>query len=159
MAGGFGQLDLPNDAMVELVGRRLQTIEFQYRERIRQADKSMVFGAGVSHTVAGSVAMSPEEADLFDGQERVHSTLCCSPALVRHVTESFKDESMIAKEARKAREEQMLARQQGRLSQPPPTQGAFAIPLQVPPDHAAAQDPFKKNKDRSRGRGKGGDQG
>ena len=158
-ASGFDQPDLPNVAMVELVGRRLQTIEFQYRERIRQADKSMVFGAGVSPTVAGSVARSPEEADLFDGQERIHSCLCCSPALVRHVTESLKDESMIAKDARKAQEEQMLARQQGRSSQPPPTQGAFEIPSQAPPDHAAAQDPFNKNKDRGRGRGKGGEWG
>ena len=66
---------------------------------------------------------------------------------------------MIAKEARKAREEQMLARQQRRLSQTLPTQGAFEIPTQVPPDHAAAQDPFKKKKERGRGRGKGGERG
>ena len=85
----------------------------------------MVFGAGVSPTVTGSIAMSQEEADLFDGQERIHSTLCCRPALVRHVTESLKEESLVAREARKARKEQMLTRQQGRLAQPPPTQGAF----------------------------------
>ena len=119
----------------------------------------MVFGAGVSPTVAGSAAMSPEEANLFDGQERIHSTLCCSPALVRHDTKSLKDESLIAREARKAREEQMLARQQGRLVQPPPTPGAFEIPAHVPPDQPTTHEPSKKKKDRGRGRGKGGGEG
>ena len=44
MAGGWDQLDMPNVSMVELVARRLQIIEFQYRERVRQSDKSAVFG-------------------------------------------------------------------------------------------------------------------
>ena len=46
--------------------------------------------------------MSAEEADLVKGQERILSTLCCVPSLVRHATESLKDELLIANEARKA---------------------------------------------------------
>ena len=97
MVGGWDQLDMPNVSIIELVARRLQTIEFQYRERVRQADKSTVFGYGVSPSVAGPVPLSSAEADIFDGQERIHSTLCCSPALVKHVSDQLKDESMIAK--------------------------------------------------------------
>ena len=154
VAGAFDQLDLPNIAMIELVSRRLQTIEFQYRERIRRAESSMVFGAGVSPTVAGSVAMSAEEADLFDGAERVHLTLCCAPALVKYVTSQLKDESMIAKEARKAREEQQMVRQ----VQPalPVTPSAFEIaPTGLPAADAAAK-AFDRKKKKGGGRGGGG---
>jgi hypothetical protein len=134
VAGGFDQLDLPNIALVELVARRLQTIEFQYRERARRADSSMVFGQGISPAVSGSVAISSEEADLFDGAERVHSTLCCAPALVRFVTEQLADESKIAKEARKAREEQQLVRQQQQQpGMPAPTPGALEINAPIGP--------------------------
>ena len=157
VAGCFDQLDLPNVAVLELVARRLQTIEFQYRERVRQADRSMVFGSGVSPTVAGSAPMTPEEADLFDGAERVHTTLCCSPQLVKHVTESLKDESMIAKEARKAREEQMMVRQAGRAPPPQPTPSAFDVsgPLaDMPADPDAASKKKKKKREDGKGGGK-----
>ena len=155
VAGGFDQLDLPNIAIVELVARRLQTIEFQYRERTRRSDSSMVFGMGVSASVAGSVAISPEEADLFDGADRVHTTLCCAPALVKFVTEQLSDESKIAKEARKAREEQQLVRQHHLQPAPPgPSTSANEINAPAGPPGAAA-DPRKKKKGGGRGQGGG----
>ena len=114
----------------------------------------MVFGNGVSPSAAGSAAISAEEADIFDGQERIHTTLCWSPALVKHVTEQLKDESLIAKEARKAREEQALARQQGRVQAPEQTPGAFEV---AAPNGPPAQHTPKKKK--GGGRGNGGGQG
>ena len=154
MAGGWDQLDMPNVSIIELVARRLQTIEFQYCERVRQADKSTVFGYGVSPSVVGSVPLSSEEADIFDGQERIHSTLCCSPALVKHVSDQLKDESMIAKEARKAREEKAMAQHQRLSPTPPATQGADE--LATPSWPSASADPTKKKKKGGKGGGGGG---
>ena len=155
MAGGWDQLDIPNVSVMELVARRLQTIEFQYRERVRLADKAAVFGSGVSPSFAGSVALSAEEADIFDGQERIHSTLCCSPALVKHVSDQLKDESLIAKEARKAREEKAYAQNQGLAPAAAATPGVHELGLPSGPA-AAAETPKKKKKGGGRGGGGGG---
>lgn len=73
----------------------------------------MVFGSGVSASIAGSVPIRVQEADMFDGQERVHTALCCSSDLVKYVSKQLRDESLIAMEARKAREEKALVRQLG----------------------------------------------
>ena len=94
----------------------------------------------------------PEEADLFDGADRVHTTLCCAPSLVKFVTEQLADESKIAKEARKAREEQQLVRQhQLQPSLPGPSSGAAEINAPPGPLGAGA-DTRKKKKGGGRGR-------
>ena len=109
---------------------------------------------GVSPSVAGSVPLSSEEADIFDGQERIHSTLCCSPALVKHVSDQLKDESMIAKEARKAREEKAMAQHQRLSPTPPATQGADE--LATPSWPSTSAETTKKKKKGGKGGGGGG---
>jgi len=104
VAGCFDQLDLGNVAVIELVARRIQTIEFQYRERVKE--HHLGAGGGGAPAVTGSAAMSIEEAELFDGADRVHATLCCSPELVKHVTAQMRDQAELQRHARQAREEQ-----------------------------------------------------
>ena len=108
MAGTYDQLDLGNIGVLELIARRLETIEFQYRERVKSH-----FGylAGGTVGVSGSAAMTTEEAQLFEGADRVQSTVCCSPLLVKHVSEQLRDVAEVQKQARKAREEQASVHQ------------------------------------------------
>ena len=110
LAGTHDQLDVPNSAALEAVGRRLQTIEHQYRERVRDSEHGGCLGAGALASVGGKVPMSVDEAQLFEGAQMINPTICASPALIAHVARELEGESDIAKQARKAREEKTLAR-------------------------------------------------
>lgn len=107
LAGMYDQLDVTNLACLEAVARRLQTIEYQYRERVRDSDQG-TSSAGAS--MAGQVMITADEAELFAGSSHVASTICCAPALVEHVSRELEKEARVAKETRKAREERALLR-------------------------------------------------
>ena len=100
LMGSFDQLDLPNIAAVEAVARRLQAIEWQYRERVRETSRSHVVA---SVGVAGVPALTTGEVDLFEGAATTNATLMVCPLLIRYVSDESKTEADVSKAARKAR--------------------------------------------------------
>ena len=104
--GSFDQLDLPNIAAAEAVARRLQAIEWQYRERVRETSRSHVVA---SVGVAGAPALTTSEVDLFEGAAKTNATLMVCPLLIRYVSDESKTEAAVSKAGRKAREERFLA--------------------------------------------------
>ena len=106
LGGSFDQLDLPNIAMCEAAARRLQAIEWQYRERVREGARGHV---SASSSLSGAVAMSADEFDLFEGGDEVNVTLCAAPALIRFVADESKKEADVSKAGRTAREEKLMA--------------------------------------------------
>lgn len=109
LAGSFDQLDLSNNSIIEAVARRLQVIEWQYRDRVRDGDRGLA-GATSAGSASGITPASQDEVDLFEGTSHVGSTVCCCPDLVEHVSRELEREAQIQKNARKAREEKQLAR-------------------------------------------------
>ena len=102
----FDQLDVPNISAAEAVVRRLQAIEWQYRERVRETSRSQVVA---SAGVAGAPALTSSEMDLFEGSAKVNATLMVSPQLIKYIAEESKSEADVSKASRKAREERLLA--------------------------------------------------
>ena len=157
VAGTFDQLDLGNVAVLELIARRLQTIEFQYRERVKEHFSGV--GGGAAPGVTGSAAMTLEESELFDGADRGHTTLCCCPSLVRHVTEQLRDSAEIQKQARKAREEQAALRHglHPSAAAPPhasaPVGGSLTVPEGAVSGPGGAAEGGPDGDGRARGRG------
>ncbi|CAK0838220.1 unnamed protein product [Prorocentrum cordatum] len=104
-AGSVDQLDLSNLVVMEKIARRLQTIEYQYAEKVREGERGGT--AGASSAVAGSAVTANDEMDLFEGRERVNPTVCCAPTLIEHASKELEKESQIQKQARKARREEV----------------------------------------------------
>ena len=93
------QLDGCNLLSTEVQFRRLQTIEFSYAEKAKDAEAR---GAGGR--------LSLEEQVSFGGVTRQFSTLMICPSLLDHVKTETEKEAALAKSLRKAREEREAAR-------------------------------------------------
>ena len=93
------QLDGSNLLSVEVQFRRLQTIEFSYAEKAREAESKGVGGR-----------LSLEEQVSFGGVTRQFATLMICPSLVDHVKAETEREAVLAKSLRKAGEEREAAR-------------------------------------------------
>ncbi len=125
-----------NLSVIEAITRRLQLIEYQYRERAREAQRGGAQGGAASSTLTGLTVMGGEEADLFDGVGRLDSVVCVCPKLVDWISAELKKTADIDKAARKAREEKALARGSVQLEQP-------ALLVNLPP---ATTDPKGEGK-------------
>ena len=110
LAGFYDNLDLSNLAVMEAITRRFQLIEYQYRQRSRDAQRGGAQGGAASATLTGLAVMDGQEADLFDGIGRLDSVVCVAPALLAHISEELRKTSEIDKQARKAREERAQLR-------------------------------------------------
>jgi len=109
LAGCWDQLDVSNLAVVEAICRRLQLIEYQYRERSREGARTAGgVMTGAAGSVAGAAALHGEEVDLFDGIGRVAGGVCVAPNLTEWIAGELERTSRIDKQARKAREERAL---------------------------------------------------
>ena len=93
------QLDAYNLLSVEIQFRRLQTIEFSYSEKAKEAESRAVGGR-----------LSLEEQTVFGGVTRQFSTLMVCPELLTHVKAEVEAEASLAKNLHKAREEREAAR-------------------------------------------------
>ncbi len=93
MINGFNNLG------IELMFRRLQTIEYAHSEKAREAESKAIGGK-----------LSLEEQMTFGSLVRQHGTLMIAPALLDHVKIEVEKEVMLQKNLRKSREERELAR-------------------------------------------------
>ena len=122
LMGTNDQFDLPNCASCEALFRRVMAIEWQYRERVKDGSRGTV---AASPSVSGSVPMTADEFDLFEGQGRVASSFLVAPSLVAYIAEETEKEADISKAARKAREEKLMSQTStitqsaARTAQPP----------------------------------------
>lgn len=96
------QLDAFNLAFVEVMFRRLQTIEYAHSERAREAESKSVGGR-----------LSLEEQQTFGGLVRHSATLMICPQLLDHVKLEIEKEVGLQKNMRKMREERESARKAG----------------------------------------------
>jgi len=98
-AGGqYDQMDLANLAMVEVMLRRAQLIEWVHHERVRDAE------AGNQDRI------TPEEQAAFTGSSRAGESLMVAPSLLAHVKSVVEVDANIMKAVRKAKEERVLRR-------------------------------------------------
>ena len=95
------QLNGYNSMFCEVIFRRLQTIEFAYAERAREAEAKAIGGR-----------LSLEEQQTFGGLTRQASTLMVCPELMDYVKSEVERDASLSKNLRKAREERELARKQ-----------------------------------------------
>jgi len=93
------QLNGCNLLSVEIQFRRLQTIEFSYAEKAREAENRSMPGK-----------LSIEEQSSFGGVTRQFSTLMICPSLLEHVKTETEKEAVLQKSLRKAREEREAAK-------------------------------------------------
>jgi hypothetical protein len=110
VAGCYDQLDLSNLAVVEIICRRAQLIEYQYRERAREGLRASGLGTGAATTVTGAAILGGEEADLFDGVGKTAGGAMVAPPIVQFVADELEKTARVDKQARKAREEKALLR-------------------------------------------------
>ncbi|CAE7239903.1 unnamed protein product [Symbiodinium sp. CCMP2592] len=113
------QLNGCNLLSLEVMFRRLQTIEYAYSEKAKDSESRAVGGR-----------LSLEEQQTFGGTTRLASTLMVCPELLEHVKAEVERDASLAKNLRKAREERELARRNakkggkagddGHLLDPPP---------------------------------------
>ncbi|CAK0801276.1 unnamed protein product [Prorocentrum cordatum] len=96
-AGSVDQLDLSNLVVMEKIARRLQTMEYQCAEKVREGERGG--SAGASSSVAGSAVITNDEMDLFEGRQHVNPTVCCAPAPIEHASKELEKESQIQKQA------------------------------------------------------------
>ena len=89
----YDQLNLGELASLELACRRLQMIQYRWRDRI------------IGSTSSGTV---DDESHFFLGVDPTRGNLCISPALNTWLGEELHKESQANKEQRKAREERAL---------------------------------------------------
>jgi hypothetical protein len=92
-----------NSLGIEVIFRRLQTIEFAYAERARENE---------AKSVGGRLAL--EEQQVFGGLTRQAATLMVCPQLLEHVRSEVEREASLQKNLRKSREERELARKSGK---------------------------------------------
>ncbi len=88
-----------NSQGLELMFRRLQTIEYSHSEKAREAEAKATGGK-----------LSLEEQASFGSIVRQSGTLMISPDLLTHVKEEVERDAALQKNLRKAREERELAR-------------------------------------------------
>lgn len=88
---------------MEVIFRRIQTIEFAYAERAREAESKAIGGR-----------LSLEEQQTFGGLTRQASTLMVCPELMDFVKSEVERNASLAKNLRKAREERELTRKQNK---------------------------------------------
>ena len=93
------QLNCCNLLSLEVMFRRLQTIEYAYSEKAKESESRAVGGR-----------LSLEEQQTFGGTTRLASTLMVCPELLDHVKAEVERDASLAKNLRKAREERELAR-------------------------------------------------
>ena len=110
VAGAYDQLDLSNLAVVEVICRRAELIEYQYRERAREGLRASGLGTGASTSLTGASVLGGEEADLFDGVGKIAGGAMVAPQIVEFVAAELEKTAKIDKQARKAREEKALLR-------------------------------------------------
>ena len=91
----YDQLNIGELAAVELLCRRLQMIQYRWRERILGA------------TATGTIE---DESHFFMGTDPTRGNLCICPCLNTWLGEELRKESQMNKEQRKAREERALLR-------------------------------------------------
>eukprot|EP00435_Cladocopium_sp_Y103_P029330 s787_g7.t1 len=84
---------------IELIFRRLQTIEYAHSEKAREAE---------SKSVGGKLTL--EEQFTFGSMVRQAGTLMIAPILLEHVKAEVEKDVLLQKNLRKAREERELAR-------------------------------------------------
>eukprot|EP00438_Fugacium_kawagutii_P030549 Skav235998 [mRNA] locus=scaffold348:388416:392834:+ [translate_table: standard] len=99
------QVDGFNLVFVEVMFRRLQTIEYAHSERAREAESKSVGGR-----------LSIEEQQTFGGLVRHAATLMICPTLLDHVKSEVEKEVGLQKNMRKIREEREAARKSGNKS-------------------------------------------
>ncbi len=97
------QINACNNMFCEVIFRRLQTIEYAYAEKVRDAESRSVGGR-----------LSVEEQQTFGGLTRQAGTLMICPELLDYVKGEVERDASLAKNMRKAREERELARKQGK---------------------------------------------
>lgn len=93
------EIDGFNLACVEVMFRRMQTIEYAHSERARESE---------SPSVAGRLSL--EEQQIFVGLVRHAGTLMIYPSLLDHVKAEVEKEVGLQKNMRKIREEREAAR-------------------------------------------------
>jgi hypothetical protein len=93
------QVDGYNCLFLEVMFRRLQTVEFAYAEKALEAESRSVGGR-----------MNLEEQGAFSGITRQAATLMVCPALRDHVRTEVEKEVLLQKNLRKAREEREASR-------------------------------------------------
>ena len=108
IAGCYDQLDLSNLAVVEIICRRAQLIEYQCRERARAGLRAIGLGTGAATTVTGAAILGGEEAYLFDGVGKTAGSAMVAPPIVQFVAVELEKTARVDKHARKAREEKAL---------------------------------------------------
>ena len=97
------QINGYNSMFMEVIFRRIQTIEFAYAERAREAESKAIGGR-----------LSLEEQQTFGGLTRQASTLMVCPELMDFVKAEVERDASLAKNLRKAREERELSRKQNK---------------------------------------------
>ena len=93
------QFDGCNNLCIEVIFRRLQTIEYAYADKAREQESKSVGGR-----------LSLEEQQTFGGLTRQAATLMVCPDLLDHVKSEVERDANLAKNLRKAKEERELAR-------------------------------------------------
>lgn len=88
-----------NTLGVELMFRRLQTIEYAHSEKAREAESKAMGGK-----------LSLEEQFTFGSMVRQAATLMIAPSLLDHVKQEVERDVQLQKNIRKAREERDMAR-------------------------------------------------
>lgn len=89
-----------NSIGIEMMFRRIQTIEYSHAERARESE---------SRALGGNSKLALEEQFVFGSLVRTAGTLMICPALLQHVKEETEREVLLAKNLRKAKEERELA--------------------------------------------------
>lgn len=97
------QLNGYNNLFLEVIFRRIQTIEYAYAEKAREQESKATGGR-----------LSLEEQQTFGGVTRQAGTLMVCPSLLDYVKSEVERDANLAKNLRKAREERELARRQGK---------------------------------------------
>ncbi|CAE6921808.1 unnamed protein product [Symbiodinium sp. CCMP2592] len=93
------QFDGCNNLCIEVIFRRLQTIEYAYADKAREQEAKSVGGR-----------LSLEEQQTFGGLTRQAGTLMVCPDLLDHVRAEVERDANLAKNLRKAKEEREIAR-------------------------------------------------
>lgn len=101
------QLDACNSYGIELMFRRVQTIEYAHSERARENE---------SRSVGGKLSL--EEQYTFGSLVRQAGTLMICPTLLEHVKSEVEKDVQLSKNMRKAREERELARKNKKKDDP-----------------------------------------
>ena len=94
LATTYDQLDISNLAFAESVARRVQTIEWAYHEKLKDASGSSAGGR-----------LESEEIAAFGGLPRTGEAAMVAPDLLDHVKSVVEKDAIILKNLRKAREE------------------------------------------------------